>query len=172
MAQKYKEKAELGKEYVTAAKKLREYTYDKCINLPKEWETFLTGPLIQSADRIEELAIRANKVYIKDKNQTADINDIIASYLRRQELLQEIITEISVFGTKFSRLMGEVDLLGNEVRRIKSIIHRIAEEEETSGQIDIKVKMSTRDIEFETLSGTEKVRIGITAKRHRHHCFL
>ena len=60
--------------------------------------------------------------------------------------------------------MGEVDLLGNEVRRIKSIIHRIAEEEETSGQIDIKVKMSTRDIEFETLSGTEKVRIGITAK--------
>ena len=164
MAQKYKKKPELGKEYITAAKKLREYTYFKCMTLPKEWEKYITGPMIQSTDRMEELAIRANKIYIKDKTQAKDMDDLLIPYQKRIDLLREIVTESEIFEARFTNLMDQTDLLSHEVRRIKSVIQRIIEQEEADHKtINIQVRMNVREIEFEALSEESRVKLGITA---------
>lgn len=174
-----------------AAKQLNTYTTSMLFKLPEKWKDYLLDPIHQSADRIESLTIRANRVYVNPKSLTPD--QLRAAYQLRISLLQEALREFAVFDVKFEHMTDHIDLMQSELKRLKNIVCNLIAEQppeakpapkpegppllvEGDGGTDalpgdapgavtqIEIHQRLDQIEYTTALGTKTLKLGLTAK--------
>lgn len=134
MAQKYKKKEPTGREYVDAAKEFCSLTIFHCTRLPERWYDVFLKPLIEQAQKIEELVVCANRVYINPEKMDSEM--LVQAYKERDQMLYEAIRMFAAYDISFNRLMSQIDIAGAEKRRLKNILlHIIREEQEKNPDI-------------------------------------
>lgn len=184
MAKKYQKKPPTGREYVDAAKEFNEYTTHMLLKLPEKWKEYLLNPLHDSADRVESLAIRANRVYINPEKQNAE--ELKKAYEQRIELLKELIREMDVFERKLIHLTDHIELMQDEAKRMKAILKNMIkrelrtvvkdtqrnaqekssdiDEEQKSIKYEVAVKQYLNQVEYTTTLGTKTVKLGMSPR--------
>lgn len=128
MAQYYREKAPTGKEYVEATKKFHAYTVFTLLKLPKKWKAYILDPIAEASAKIESLVVMANRVYISEPNQTKE--ELLAAIAERDKYLIEAMRWFSVFDDRREMLLGQVDYMKAESKRLTQILMRLIEARE------------------------------------------
>ncbi len=172
MAKKYQAPKPTGREYVDAAKEFQRFTTHMLLKLPEKWKDYLLNPLHASADRIESLALRANRVYISPEHM--NVEELKEAFQLRIGLLQEAIREFDVFDTKFVHLTDHIELMQDEMKRMKAVLKNLIsqelkkEEQETGRKCEIEVHQYPDQIEYTTTLGTKTVKLGMSPKNKDH----
>lgn len=164
MTKQYKKKQPTGREFVNAATKLANVTYDRCMVLPKTWWDGLCKPLVDSANKIESLVVDGNAVYC-DKNVLDPISYVHALE-QRHDLLTEALREFKNYDRKLARLFSHIDFERSEKERLKKIVLSIIREEQANNpdvaKIDIQVKAYPDMLKYTSKSGSKCLRICLT----------
>lgn len=166
MAQKYKKKEPTGREYVDATKEFCSLIIFHCTRLPERWYDVFLKPLIEQAQKIEELVVCANRVYINPEKMDSEM--LVQAYKERDQMLYEVIRMFAAYDISFNRLMSQIDIAGAEKRRLKNILlHIIREEQEKNpdiSKIEIKVVSRISDMEFTSTFGNKCMKLKLTRK--------
>ncbi len=170
MAKKYQKPQPTGREYVDAARAFNEYTTHMLMKLPEKWKEYLLNPLHESADRVESLAIRANRIYLNpDKLEGEALRN---AYEQRMELLKELIREMDVFERKLIHLTDHIELMQDESKRMRAILRNmirrelrmLLKEKKIEVKYEISVKQHINEFEYTTTIGTKSVKLGMTPR--------
>lgn len=142
--------------------------------LPEKWKDYILDPLHEAADQIESLTIRANRIYVNPEH--LDREELIKAYQLRISLLQEAVREVDVFDRKFIHLTDHIELMQDEMKRMKAILKNMIIRElkdlvKNSGtQItyEVDVRHHLNEVEYTTTLGTRTVKLGMTPKNKEH----
>lgn len=178
MAKKYQKPASTGREYVDAAREFNEFTTHMLLKLPEKWKDYILNPLHEAADWIETLTIRANRVYINPNHLSQ--KELVQAYQLRIELLQEAIREFDVFDRKFIHLTDHIELMQDEMKRMKAILKSmilkelkgLVDSSDTNIQYEVNVRHHLNQVEYTTTLGTKTVKLGMTPKNKEHWIVL
>lgn len=170
MGRYHQERTKTGREYVDATRKFAAITLERCMRLPDKWNEYLLRPLILKTQEIEGLVIRANAIYINEKNQNADI--AIEAYEQRIHMLQQALRVFKDYDTSFEHLMNYVDIAGAEKRRLKNLLLEIIKEEKEKNpetkEIEIHVISRPKDMEYQSTGAVKTFTLKLTAKNKDH----
>ena len=166
MSEKYKKREPTGREFVDTTIQFRDLTVFHCMKLPERWMPTLLVPLLDASAKIESQVIEANRIYISDKNQTAE--QLRVAYEERIRMLSEALRTFKAFDQSFERMMRMIDIQGSEKRRLKnivlSIIDKAKEDDEELKELEIKVVSRLTDMEYRSVAGKKTFRLSLTSK--------
>lgn len=125
----------------------------------------MAKPLVESAQAVEELAAKANAVWVSAQLPPPELARALTE---RDELLAAALREFSAFDLRFNRLVRHVDLERSEAERIAAVIARVAEQ--GGGKVEV-VRRPDR-YEYVSKGGAQCVRLRLTESNKRHwlHC--
>lgn len=162
----YKEKVETGNEYVMIMRDFYTYTLNKCMKLPQRWYDTILKPVIEPVERARTNTVKANKVYVNVKLQTAD--ELKKALEERDKYLFEALRELSAFDIAFDVLVSYIDVDNYERARIKeqleNIIRNIKNENPELKSIEIKLEHRENEIGFVSLAGNCSTKLKVTPR--------
>lgn len=169
MGKQYKKQEPTGREYVDKTKEFAGITTYRCSVLPKRWE-MLTMPLVEHANKAEDLVVMANKVYISPKNQS--VEDLIEAYKARRTYLTEALRVFAAYDIKFERLVRHINIRGTEKRRLKNVLLSVIEAEQAKDpslqKIEINVISRMDEMQYESAYGDVKLKLKLTPKNKKY----
>lgn len=173
MTKKYQAPKATGREYVDSAKEFQKFTTHMLLKLPEKWKDYILDPIYRSADNIETFVLRANRVYIN--HQYLSPEELKKAYGMRISLLRYAIREFDVFDTKFVHLTDHIELMQDEMKRMKFILKNmiVKELQQMEGsnpniKYEIEIKHHLNQVEYTTTLGTRSVKLGMTPKNKDH----
>ena len=86
----YKPKSETGNEYVMAAREFYTYSLNKCMRLPQRWYNTILKPVIESAERVRDNTIKANRMYNKHVTGTDFSSSLLTLFKPPIKIINEI----------------------------------------------------------------------------------
>ena len=162
MSRYYSPPKTTGMEYVLAVEDLVDITISRCGKLPKEWKDYSLDPLVEAANRMDDIVNRANGVYVNPKSQSGE--ELIEALEQRIVLLQECMKEFSVFDRNFDKLMRRVDFSNSEKVRLKNLLLQAIKEasEETKKEIVLEGRFGENDFSYISANGSHSVKLMLT----------
>lgn len=168
MSQKYekKENPSTGREYVDDAIALANITTFNCMHLPRDWAYAILNPLIDSANKIENLVVTANKIYINEQNRTPEQS--ISAYQERVGMLYNALREIGEFEVRFDRLTSYISIEQAERKRLRRIVMEIIGEARQKDPdlktLEIKVVSRTKDMMYTSAFGEARTQLRFNSR--------
>lgn len=169
MTRYYQKPKETGREFVDYCSELCSITIHRCIMLPHRWESSLLNPLITTAQKIEELVITANSIYINKEHLSEE--EYLNNYERRLEKLTEALDYFKLYDVQFSRTMENVDLEQSEIHRLEDTLRRIIEKEDRD-QINIEIQKRSNKYCYISKSGKEFLTLKLTHKNVEYWIYV
>ena len=161
MARRHEDRQPTGREFVDAAATFADVTVQRCLALPQRWWEPLAKPLVESALSVEELAAKANAVWVSSQLPPGELARALAE---RDVMLAEALRELSAFDLRFNRLLRHVDLERSEAERIAAVIARVA----AQGGGEVEVVRHPDRYDYVSKGGVQCVRLRLTEPNKRH----
>lgn len=161
MTKPYAKPKETGREFVDYCSKLCTVTTNRCLLLPKRWETTLLDPIIKTTQRIEELVIAGNAIYVNKEHLTKE--EYVNNYKNRLEKFKEAYDLFKVFDIQFDRIMAVIETERSETYRLQQILKNLIEEKNAEDKdLAIKITKNNNSYCYESKSGKEFLRLKLT----------
>lgn len=157
-------------EYVTKTEELVKYTIHLMMNLPNEWRDFLTTPVAEAVLAIENSVEKANAVYIQKPGTRAELPKYYAALRERRNYLYEALRGFRVFDKRMEHLLGHLDLVQSEKKRLKNIVISLIEEARRSDKEipEIRVIARASDFAYTAANGSHVYRLKLTSRQKDH----
>ena len=154
--------------YVSKTEEFTTYTTFLMLNMPEEWKEFLTTPVTHTAFNIETCVEKANAVYIPKPDNEPE--RFVKAIRERTAFLYDALRLFRDFDQKMERLLGQIDLLQSEKRRLKNIVLSLIEDAKRSDEEVPEIKIITRcnDFEYKSANGSHVFRLKLTSKQKDH----
>jgi len=165
----YKKKEATGDEYVQATQEFFKYTFSKATVLPQRWEKLIILPLVESARKIRDLAVKANKIYINNSNKI----EMKKGLEERVKYLIVALREMTVFNHNFEDLTSLIDTNYGSYKYMEQKIRKIIYE---TMQDDDKLKELKTEViihpSYIAINGKEFMELKLTHKNIEHWLYL